>query len=110
MRSWRCDYCNERTKGCTGLCRTCRSALHHAWKRVKKEGLLVDLAGGSWWVWDPKGEVLVIGKSTKLKALMALILGDPDVTEDEAGGNEEDEPFEITPFTLGRVILPDGLD
>ncbi len=72
----RCEGCGERTKASGPLCRTCQSTLFHAKKRVKKEGLLVDMAGGSWWVWSPKGEVLVIGKPTRADALLALMRGD----------------------------------
>lgn len=68
----KCEHCKAQTKGCGGVCRTCKSMIHHAYKRVKKEGLLVDTAGGSWWVWDKAGKVLVIGRDSKHKAVMAL--------------------------------------
>jgi len=42
---------------------------------------LIDLAGGSWWVWTDKGEVVVIGKSTKQQAFNCLAHGDPDMGE-----------------------------
>jgi len=58
----------------------CKSAHHHGHKRVEAEGLLVDMAGGSWWIWSPKGEVLVIGRATKQEAIIALML-DPVETE-----------------------------
>lgn len=63
------------------VCRTCKSSLHHAHKRIKAEGLLVDTAGGSWWVWTPKGEVLVIGRNTYFLAVLAL--GRGELAEDE---------------------------
>jgi hypothetical protein len=52
-------------------------------RRIKEEKLLVDTAGGSWWVWDAKGTVLVIGKTSKYMALKALALGDGD--QDQEG-------------------------
>lgn len=79
-----CEGCGNKTAASGQVCRTCRSHLFHAHKRVSNEKLLVDTAGGSWWVWDPKGEVLVIGKSTKLGALLALMRGEDEPEEEEA--------------------------
>lgn len=83
-RSRKCAGCGHRTTASGSYCRGCQSKLFHARKRIANEGLLVDTAGGSWWVWDPKGEVLVIGKDTRLEAIHALAFGDPDETEEEA--------------------------
>lgn len=71
----KCDGCGNRTSA-MGLCRTCKSAFFHAQKRIQNEGLLVDKAGGAWWVWSPKGEVLVIGQPDKYSAILALALGE----------------------------------
>lgn len=68
----KCELCTARTKGHTGRCRTCKFMVRRCYKRVEAEGLIVDVAGGSWWVWDPKGKVLVIGKATKLEAIVGL--------------------------------------
>lgn len=38
---------------------------HHGYKQIREDHLLLDQAGGSWWIWDPRGEVLVAGKPTK---------------------------------------------
>jgi len=73
-KSTKCEFCGNRTIGCTGLCRTCKSALHNGYKRIEAERLLVDLAGGSWWVWDAKGTVLVIGRNSRRDAVIALHL------------------------------------
>jgi len=78
-RSSHCEGCGSRTRASGDFCRSCQSALFHARKRVKREGLLVDTAGGSWWVWDPKGKVLVIGKPDKQAALLALMRGEGEV-------------------------------
>jgi len=67
-----CNICGARTMGCTGYCRTCKFLVRRCWKRVEKEGLMVDTAGGSWWVWDKHGKVLVIGQATRLEALVGL--------------------------------------
>jgi hypothetical protein len=48
---------------------------------VKDDHLVLDQAGGSWWIWDRRGEVLVSGKPTKDAAVIALASGD---TEDDA--------------------------
>ena len=53
---------------------------HHGYKQVREDHLVLDQAGGSWWIWDPRGEVLVAGKPTKDAAVIALAAGD---TEDE---------------------------
>jgi hypothetical protein len=68
--------CGERTRACGAHCRSCQSARHQTFKRIEAEGLIVDEAGGSWWVWTAKGEVLVIGKDTKNDAIDALASGD----------------------------------
>jgi hypothetical protein len=68
----RCDWCGARTAGYTGLCRGCKSRKHHAWKRIEREGLILDTAGGSWWVWTARGDVLVMGYETKAGAVRAL--------------------------------------
>lgn len=88
--SLKCEYCGERTMGHTGLCRTCKSANHHGHKRVKAENLIVDLAGGSWWIWDPKGRVLIIGQSIKRNAFVALHR-DPVDEDDETLKPKDDE-------------------
>ena len=83
MAKNKCKWCGARTRR-LDLCQGCKSKNHHAHKRVAKEGLLVDLAGGSWWVWTAKGDVLVIGRDTKLDAYKALAIGDEVDDLDEA--------------------------
>lgn len=68
----RCHYCATPTSSSSGYCQGCKSKNHHAAKRIKKEGLLLDTAGGSWWVWDARGEVLIGGRDTKREAFLAL--------------------------------------
>ena len=72
----KCEGCRTPTKGCTGFCRTCKFARQRGLDRIRCESLLLDTAGGSWWVWDPRGEVLVIGRNTKQQAIIALGSGD----------------------------------
>jgi hypothetical protein len=76
----KCSLCGDQTKGSTGYCRTCKFLVRRCYKRVEKEGLVVDTAGGSWWVWDKRGTVLVIGKSTKTEAVVGL---ERDLVEEE---------------------------
>lgn len=73
-RTRRCERpgCGNRTTASSGICQGCKSKRHHARKRIEREGLLLDTAGGSWWVWDAKGLVLVIGRDTKREAFDAL--------------------------------------
>ena len=94
----KCTWCGDRTSASSGRCQSCKSKLHHALKRIKKEGLIVDTVLGdetqndrersgkvsrerSWWVWDKKGDVLVMGQPTRGDAMRALALG--DTTEHE---------------------------
>lgn len=72
----RCKGCGERTAAHGAYCRACQSKLTQAHRRIDREGLIVDMAGGSWWVWDAKGEVLVIGAASKGAAIEALAFGD----------------------------------
>lgn len=80
-RGRRCEGCGGRTAAAGSYCQTCQRQYRTALAAVKERDLLVDQAGGSWWVWSPKGEVLVIGKPTKHAAILALVRGD-DVEED----------------------------
>lgn len=77
----RCEGCRGRTTASGAFCRSCKSARFHALKRIEAEKLLVDTAGGAWWVWSAKGEVLVIGKPTKGAAILALALGETSAEE-----------------------------
>jgi hypothetical protein len=86
MATTKCHGCGARTISYTGWCQTCKSKRHHARKRIAGEGLVVDQAGGSWWIWTKDGEVLVSGKRTQAAAITALAMGG---TEDET-----DEPAE----------------
>lgn len=74
----KCDVCGTRIQGCTGHCRTHKFAIRRAARRVRAESLVVEQAGGAWWVWDAKGNTLVIGQDSKVKALAALDLGDEE--------------------------------
>lgn len=82
--SKKCSGCGSRTTASSGICQTCKSVAFHARKRIEKEGLLVDQAGTSWWVWDKKGEVLVIGKESKEAAILALGRGEEVEETEEA--------------------------
>lgn len=81
----RCKVCGDKKTGHTDYCRTHKFAVRAGAKRVTAESLLVDLAGGAWWVWDVKGAVLVIGQDSKAKALAILAAGG-NVDESERHG------------------------
>lgn len=87
--SKRCEGCGERTAAAGSYCRTCQRQYGEAKTAVKKQNLIVDEAGGSWWVWSPKGDVLVIGKPTRQSALLALVRG------------EDEEDVDLPPGTRG---------
>jgi hypothetical protein len=80
-RFQKCKACGARTQASAGFCQRCKSLRHHGYQQVKDDHLVVDQAGGSWWIWDRRGEVLVSGKPTKDAAVIALASGD---TEDDA--------------------------
>jgi len=66
-----------------GYCQRCKSLRHRGYKRLKEENLLLDEAGGAWWIWDPRGDVLVSGKPTKDAAIIALGGGEADVEDND---------------------------
>jgi hypothetical protein len=53
----KCKRCGKRTS-CVDLCLTCKTELRRAFRRVEKNGILIDVAGGAWWAWDRIGNVL----------------------------------------------------
>jgi hypothetical protein len=83
-RSSRCKACEARTTASGGYCQRCKSLRHHGYKRIKDEHLILDQAGGSWWIWDPRGTVLVSGKPTAAEAVIALGTGDVEDTIEAA--------------------------
>jgi len=85
-RSSKCRACGARTTASAGFCQRCKSLRHHGYKQVKEENLVVDQAGGAWWIWDRRGDVLVAGKPTRDAAIIALGAGD---VEDDGAEAEE---------------------
>jgi hypothetical protein len=90
----RCKTCGTRTTASAGYCQRCKSLRHHGYKRLKEENLLLDEAGGAWWIWNPRGDVLVSGKPTAAAAVIALAEGNED----------EDHSTKKTPAQLNREI------
>src|SRR5574342_768571 len=82
-RSSRCKACGARTTASGGYCQRCKSLRHHGYKRIKDEDLILDQAGGSWWIWDRRGDVLVSGKPTAGQAAIALAAGNVDNADAE---------------------------
>lgn len=74
-RSSKCKACDARTTSHTGYCRWCKSKRHRGYARIEDERLVVDQAGGAWWIWDARGDVLVAGKPTKDAAIITLGAG-----------------------------------
>lgn len=79
----RCDVCDVRIRGSSGHCRTHKFAIRRAGVRLRKDGLIMDWVGNAWWIWDARGEVLVIGQPSKAKALALLDLGVLDFEVEE---------------------------
>jgi hypothetical protein len=72
----KCLWCGHRTQASAGRCQSCKSKRFHALQRIKDEKLLLDQAGGGWWIWDAKGDVLVTGQPTREQAIFALAHGE----------------------------------
>jgi len=72
----RCQGCASKTTAAGDFCRTCQRVRRAAYRRIKAEGLTTGQAGGSWWIWDPKGNVIVGGKASHSETLQALAVGD----------------------------------
>ena len=83
-RSSKCKTCGTRTSASAGYCQRCKSLRHHGHKRLKEENLLLDEAGGAWWVWDARGDVVVAAKPTRDAAILALGGGADAEDEDDA--------------------------
>lgn len=81
-RSSKCKTCDARTTASAGYCQSCKSKRHRGYKRLKEENLLLDEAGGAWWIWNSRGDVVVAGKPTKDAAIIALAFDEDDVEND----------------------------
>lgn len=100
-RSSKCKACGARTTASAGFCQHCKSMRHHGYRRVKEENLVVDQAGGAWWIWDSRGDVLVTGKPTREAAIIALAAGD---TEEDNEGVMDAATKKKTPARLDAEI------
>lgn len=78
MKNEKCSGCGTRTQAAGLFCRSCKSKRHHARKDIEEGKFIIDIAGGSWWVWTNKGETVVVGKDTKEQAFHCLVHGDPE--------------------------------
>jgi hypothetical protein len=105
-RSSRCKACGTRTTASAGYCQSCKSKRHHGYKRLKEENLLLDEAGGAWWIWDRRGDVIVSGKPTRDAAIIALGVGEDDVedVEDDVLASGEHHATKKTAVQLDREI------
>jgi hypothetical protein len=97
-RSSKCRTCDARTTSHTGFCQWCKSKRHHGYARVEEESLVVDQAGGGWWIWDARGNILVVGKPTRDAAIIALGAGD---VEDD--GIEAEERIHATKKSAAQL-------
>ena len=102
-RSSKCKTCGTRTSASAGYCQRCKSLRHHGHKRLKEEKLLLDEAGGAWWVWDARGDVVVAGKPTRDAAILALGAG-ADGADDDTDVELHDHATKKTAVQLDRDI------
>lgn len=75
MSDTKCKVCGVRKAGSSDYCRTHEFAIRRAGRRIVAESLIVDQAGGAWWVWDAKGNPLTLGEGSRAHALVALDTG-----------------------------------
>jgi hypothetical protein len=69
--SYYCKVCGTKTKSYP-YCQQHKWAVRRAEKRVKAESLLVDVSGGTWWIWDQLGNVFVAAAPSRPAALAEL--------------------------------------
>lgn len=72
MSSSKCTICGVRKRGSTDFCRTHRFAVRRGMRRMNEDNLIVDVAGGGWWAWTLRGEVVVIGQNSRVEVLAEL--------------------------------------
>lgn len=53
-----CPHCGNITRAYIGICRYCQSDISRGLEYAHQHNLLIDKAGGAWWSWDSKGNVL----------------------------------------------------
>jgi len=64
----KCPDCGKRTSA-MNRCLNCKTAVRKMFKQARERGWIVDLAGGSWWVWDKIGNVLAQHDTSNIAAL-----------------------------------------
>ena len=70
--------------------------------------MILDQAGDSWWIWNPRGDVLVSGKPTAAEAVIALAAGEDSVDDDIDATTAHAEKKRIRVGTRGRIVDVDG--
>lgn len=73
----KCSFCNHKTEGSTGYCRTCKFQNKRGYKRVREENLMVEQVipgkpGSVWCAWDKIGNVIAGPVDTKIEVIMQL--------------------------------------
>ncbi|MEK9208145.1 MAG: hypothetical protein AAB922_06675 [Patescibacteria group bacterium] len=63
-----CKDCGTKHKAMGERCQKCKTINKKNLKEALKKGWIIGAAGGAWWVWDMKGNVLSQG-ATKQEAL-----------------------------------------
>lgn len=70
----KCIDCAKRTMASSGRCLFCQVKVRRLARLADASGWTVDQAGGGWWVWDARGEVL--GMGDRRAQALAAALGD----------------------------------
>lgn len=59
MKTTKCKGgCGAKTTGCSRYCPQCKGKIARGANRARRDGILVDFAGGAAWAWDRIGNVI----------------------------------------------------
>ena len=66
----KCDGCGGRCRAMGHFCRTCQTRIRRAAAHVLEFNCRVEMAGGSWWMWNAVGDIIAGPSDTKSKCLI----------------------------------------
>ena len=68
----KCFDCGGRNRASGDRCRACRKKVRQMNRQADALGWTVDRAGGGWWVWSARGDVLGMGDRRNQALAQAL--------------------------------------
>lgn len=70
----KCLDCGGRNRASGDRCRTCQKEIRRMARQADANGWTVDQAGGGWWVWNARGDVL--GQGDRRNEALRSALGE----------------------------------